>query len=119
MSGKFYPDGKAQVVMVAGHMHTLGTHLTIERKNAQGTTVLLDIPAWDFHWQGSYLLANPIEIAATDALTIRCVYENTLEQRQASHWTPTPIVDIRWGEGTHDEMCIGYVTVVNRPPVRN
>jgi len=119
MSGKFYPDARAQVVMVAGHMHTLGTHLTIERKNAQGTTVLLDIPAWDFHWQGSYLLAQPISIAATDTLTIRCTYENTLEQRQASHWTPTPIVDIQWGEGTHDEMCIGYVTVVNRPPVAN
>jgi mono/diheme cytochrome c family protein len=117
VGGKFYADGQAQILMVAGHMHTLGTHLTIERKNSQGTSVLLDIPAWDFHWQGSYLLAKPIVLAATDQLTIRCIYENTVAQREANEWEPGAVENIQWGEGTHDEMCIGYVTVVNKPPV--
>jgi hypothetical protein len=113
--GKFYPDGDAQVVAVAGHMHTLGTRITIERRNAQGMTVLLDIPHWHFHWQGSYQLAQPISVRADDQLTVRCVYDNTAERR-AHEGLSTPVVDVRWGEGTEDEMCIGYLTVVDRNP---
>ncbi|HEY0712297.1 MAG TPA: hypothetical protein VGF45_06470 [Polyangia bacterium] len=113
--GRFYPDGDAHVVAVAGHMHTLGKRITLERKNAQGTTVLLDIPAWHFHWQGSYQLVQPITIAADDELTIRCIYDNTAAQR-AHQGSTAPVVDVRWGEGTEDEMCIGYVTVVDRKP---
>ena len=113
--GRFYPDGEAQVVAVAGHMHTLGTRITIERRNAAGTTVLLDIPHWHFHWQGSYQLIQPIAIRADDELTVRCIYDNTAERR-AHEGVNSPVVDVRWGEGTEDEMCIGYVTVVDRMP---
>jgi mono/diheme cytochrome c family protein len=112
---KFYPDGDAYLLAVAGHMHTLGTHITLERRNAAGTTVLLDIPAWDFHWQGSYQLVEPIVLHADDQLTIRCVYDNTAARR-AAQGNNTPVVDVHWGEGTADEMCLGYLTVVDRKP---
>jgi hypothetical protein len=115
MLGRFYPDGEAHVVAVAGHMHTLGTRITIERRNAQGMTVLLDIPHWHFHWQGSYQLAQPIPVHADDQLTVRCVYDNTAEHR-AHEGVTSPVVDVTWGEGTEDEMCIGYVVVVDRKP---
>jgi hypothetical protein len=113
--GKFYPDGQASIVAVAGHMHLLGTHITLERTNAGGKTTLLDIPAWDFHWQGSYQLATPLSLAADDQLTVRCVYDNTMERRAQEGYTGPP-GPVHWGEGTQDEMCIGYVTVVNRAP---
>jgi hypothetical protein len=113
--GRFYPDGEAYLVAVAGHMHTLGTRITLEGRNAQGMTVLLDIPRWEFHWQGSYQLAEPIAIHADDQLTVRCTYDNTA-QRRADEGSTSPVVDVRWGEGTADEMCIGYLTVVDRKP---
>lgn len=113
--GKFYPDGDAQIVAVAGHMHTLGTRITVERKNAQGITTLLDIPHWHFHWQGSYQLVKPIALLADDELTVRCTYDNTAERR-AHEGVQSPVTEVRWGEGTEDEMCIGYVTVVDRMP---
>ena len=113
--GRFYPDGEASLLAIAGHMHLLGTRLTLERTNASGTTTLLDIPAWDFHWQGSYQLATPIPIRADDQLTIRCVYDNTAERR-AEEGYPGPVGDVHWGEGTEDEMCIGYLTVADRAP---
>jgi hypothetical protein len=78
-------------------------------------TVLLDIPHWHFHWQGSYQLAEPIVLRADDELTVRCTYDNTAERR-AHEGVSSPVVDVRWGEGTEDEMCIGYVTVVDRRP---
>ena len=114
--GKFYADGDAYVMMVAGHMHTLGTHIAIERRNAQGVTTLLDIPAWDFHWQGSYLLAQPLVIHADDQLAVRCTYDNTAEQREANGWAPGAVTDVHWGEGTHDEMCLASVVVVDQAP---
>jgi len=114
-AGSFYPDGEAHIVSVAGHMHTLGTQITIERTDAQGTTALLDIPRWDFHWQGSYQLQQPIALRADDQLTVRCTYDNTAERR-AEQGSTSPVVDVGWGEGTADEMCIGYVVVVNRKP---
>jgi mono/diheme cytochrome c family protein len=114
--GRFYPDGDAQVVAVAGHMHTLGTRITLERRNGQETTVLLDIPHWHFHWQGSYQLVKPITVKADDQLTVRCVYDNTAERR-AHEGVSSPVVDVGWGEGTEDEMCIGYVVVVDRMPM--
>jgi len=110
--GKFYPDGEASLLAIAGHMHLLGTHITLERTNTSGTTTLLDIPAWDFHWQGSYQLATPIPIHADDQLTIRCSYDNTAERRAEEGYVG-PIADVHWGEGTQDEMCIGYLTVVD------
>jgi hypothetical protein len=113
--GKFYPDGEAQILAVAGHMHTLGTHITLERKSAQGLTTLLDIPHWHFHWQGSYQLVEPIALRADDELTVRCTYDNTAARR-TSEGVSSPVADVRWGEGTEDEMCIGYVTVVDRKP---
>jgi hypothetical protein len=113
--GKFYPDGEAWLVAIAGHMHLLGTHITVERTNATGKATLLDIPAWDFHWQGSYQLATPISIRGDDQLTIRCIYDNT-EERRAEEGYVGPIADVHWGEGTQDEMCIGYVTVVDQLP---
>jgi hypothetical protein len=113
--GKFYPDGEASLLAVAGHMHLLGTHITLERTNASGSATLLDIPAWDFHWQGSYQLATPIAIRADDQLTIRCVYDNTAERRAKEGYIG-PIADVHWGEGTEDEMCIGYLTVADQAP---
>jgi hypothetical protein len=110
--GRFYPDGEASLLAIAGHMHLLGTRITLERTNASGLTTLLDIPAWDFHWQGSYQLATPIAIRADDQLTIRCVYDNTAARR-AEEGFVGPIADVHWGEGTQDEMCIGYLTVVD------
>lgn len=112
---RFYPDGNAYVLGVAGHMHTLGTQLVLERTRGGVITTLLDIPAWDFHWQGSYKLVEAIDILPTDTLTVRCVYDNTVEQR-AKVGSTTPMADIHWGEGTGDEMCIGYLMVVDERP---
>ena len=102
--GRFYPDGDGYLVGVAGHMHTLGTRIEITRTNLSGTQTLLDIPAWDFHWQGFYQLVTPIQLAPTDLLTVRCTYDNPGASA------------VTWGEGTSDEMCIGYLQVVDNAP---
>jgi hypothetical protein len=64
-------------------------------------TCLLDIPAWNFHWQGGYQLKEPITFNPGDKMFVQCNFDNT---------TMSPV---EWGEGTGDEMCLGvfYYTV--------
>ena len=43
------------------HMHELGTSQTSTMRHADGTeSCLLDIPDWDFNWQGAYKLVEPV-----------------------------------------------------------
>jgi ribosomal protein L11 methylase PrmA len=76
--------------------------------------VLLDIPAWSFHWQGAYQYVTPIQIDNTDTLTIRCEHDNSNENRLALGLTPG--VAVTFGEGSTDEMCLGSIQMVDRLP---
>jgi mono/diheme cytochrome c family protein len=109
-----FPSGKGYALGAGGHMHLVGRRITITRTNASGDAVLLDIPAWSFHWQGQYEYKTPIELANSDTLTIRCEYDNSNAHRLALGLLPnTPVT---WGEGTQDEMCLASVQMVDRLP---
>lgn len=112
--GKFYPDGDGYILTVSGHMHLLGRSFSITVTSADGARKVLDIPGWDFHWQGSYELAEPIKLKADDKLSIRCEYDNSEAHRMAQGLGPP--VDVKWGEGTGDEMCLGSLGVVDNLP---
>jgi hypothetical protein len=97
-------DGLA--VDVIGHMHTRGTSLRIEANpGTPDAKILLDIPEWDFHWQGTYQYVTPIPLKAGDVLRTTCTWDNSRDSK------PRYIV---WGEGTDDEMCLAAVTIA--PP---
>lgn len=80
------------------HMHTRGkkARLAIERQSGNEECVL-SIPKWDFHWQMTYELEKPKVFQPGDSLTISCTWDND---------TPN---ELRWGEGTGDEMCLGLI----------
>ncbi len=80
------------------HMHTLGESgsLTLQRDGTDNEC-LLDIPRWDFHWQRGYQFTDPVEVVPGDQLEIRCTWDNTTDS------------EITWGEGTSDEMCLGFI----------
>lgn len=97
------PDEPLVIHRVGLHMHLLGRRslLTIER--ASGTeSCVMDIPDWDFHWQGSYALSEPLVVAPDDQLRLACEWDNSAPDA----------VNVGWGEGTSDEMCLTgmYVT---------
>jgi len=98
---RFYPDGDAFIVGVGAHMHVKGRRI---RVLANGQTVL-EIPRWNFHWQGGYQLVTPIRVTPADTFTIECTYDN-----------PGTTM-ITWGEGTEDEMCLASLQVVDRDPL--
>ena len=81
----------ATVWGVLPHMHTRGRRIRVE---ADGKC-LLEIPDWDFHWQGLYFFAEPVRLGANGVSRVTCSWDNATEQ---------PLV---WGETTDKEMCVG------------
>jgi hypothetical protein len=94
--------GNATIWAVAPHMHLLGRRALIEVEHDNGdTTCLVDIPDWDFDWQQFYFFDSPtgIPLEAGDRVKLSCTWDNDT------------MTEVRWGDGTEDEMCISYAFV--------
>jgi hypothetical protein len=97
---------------VVSHMHIRGiaTKVTLN-PDTPDTKILLDIPHWDFNWQGEFWYKEPIPVKQGDKLRISCTYDNS---------GPIPGPDkkplepryLTWGEGTTDEMCLARVMFI-------
>ncbi len=105
---------------VGMHMHQLGKSGRIEVRRAGAgtgptTQCMLDIPRWDFSWQTSYLLreAQPFTLGA-DRLFVECHFDNSAENQPIVGGQKLPTRDVSWGNGSRDEMCIGYVLLTER-----
>ncbi len=97
--------------VAAGHMHLLGSSITIElNPGTDRARVLLDIPRWDFHWQNGYALKRPVRARVGDVVRVTCRHDvgKRASGRQGIPKTPRYIL---WGEGTTDEMCLGLLQV--------
>jgi hypothetical protein len=98
------------------HMHYVGRDMKIEVQRA-GTLdeCLVQTPAWDFNWQRLYYYDTPIErtptVNAGDVISMRCTYDNSMDnvfvrEALAARGETAPL-DVRLGEETLDEMCLG------------
>lgn len=95
----------ATVIAVAPHMHMLGKKMIVYEHLGTDTTKLINIPAWDFHWQGAYFFRNPLKMR--NAATIRCeaFYDNTSNNPNNPNSPPKLVTA---GEGTTEEMLLVY-----------
>jgi hypothetical protein len=93
---------------VAPHMHLLGTSTRAYAIDSDGNeTCLIDIPKWDFSWQGFYSTVEPIRLKRGSTVVVECTFDNSPEN-QPDGRAPQ---DVTWGDGTYDEMCITYFVV--------
>lgn len=94
------------------HMHMLGTkfNITVD-PGEEDEMCLIDIPNWDFDWQGFYMYEEPMVIPSYAEVEMYCEYDNSADN-QAPGRTPQ---DVYWGDGTYDEMCLGVI-VAELPP---
>ena len=104
-------DRPTTIHAVAGHMHLLGRSIRVElNPGTARARVLLEIPRWDFHWQATYALAQPVTAAPGDVLRVSCRHDPELRARVAPPGARAPRYTL-WGEGTADEMCLGVLQV--------
>lgn len=95
------------VLGVAPHMHLRGRSARIEALDVTDPAAcLLEVPRWDFHHQEAYWLEKGIRVSRA-ALT--CKWDNRPEAQPLTGGRRRPVKELRWGEGTDDEMCLAFL----------
>ena len=114
----FYAEYKinanATVTAVFPHMHLIGRSIKAYFVSpAKDTTWLVDIPEWDFHWQGFYGFQKPIYVPAGSTLYGEATYDNTTANPNNPN---NPPITVNQGEGTADEMFLIYFNFTGYQP---
>jgi hypothetical protein len=111
-NGLIASNQAVKIHMTSLHQHLLGTKNKLWIKHADGTnTCLLDIPQWDFHWQRNYQLQRAKVLRPGDQLMLSCTWDNSAEHQPVLGGIKQQSRDVKWGENTTDEMCLGVVYV--------
>ena len=96
----------ATIVAFFPHMHLRGKAFRYEAILPNGETqMLLDIPRYDFNWQLSYRLAEPVTLPGGSTIRATAWFDNSTKNPANPDATRT----VRWGPQTYDEMMIGYI----------
>ena len=90
------------LLSLSPHMHYLGTSWKVWLERPNGEIVnLVEIPEWDFNWQGDYYFRRMIVAPAGSKVIAEATYDNSAENPYNPH-NPPQIVT--WGDFTGDEM---------------
>ncbi len=88
------------------HMHFRGKDFTYTLVYPDGKReVLLSVPRWDFNWQLTYFLKQPVLAPKGSKLLCVAHYDNSTGNK----FNPDPTKLVRWGPQTWEEMMIGYL----------
>jgi hypothetical protein len=96
------------------HMHLRGKSFEYDLIAPDGRRrLLLRIPHYDFYWQLSYRLAEPLALKAGTTLEAIATFDNS---KNNPH-NPDPDSAVSWGEQTWAEMMVGFFDVAVDPSV--
>jgi hypothetical protein len=97
-------DQPAIIYSLFPHAHYRGVETRFDVHLPDGTVEpLLHIPRYDFNWQHTYTLAEPVKVPAGSRLVHRSVYDNSA----ANPANPDPARSVSWGLQSKDEMLYG------------
>jgi peroxiredoxin len=96
------------------HMHLRGKSFEYRATFPDGTKeILLSVPAYDFGWQSSYVLAAPKAMPKGTRIDCEAHFDNSA----ANPSNPDPKRAVTWGDQTFEEMMIGYIDFIEDAPV--
>jgi hypothetical protein len=90
-----------QVYGLLPHMHKRGRTMTIDFETNAGMACGARVDRWDFNWQQSFFLEQPLTVGIDDSMHVTCNW-NTMQDT----------APIAGGFGTKDEMCLVGLYVV-------
>ena len=67
------------------------------------------VDPYDFSWQWTYSYIEPLELQAGDRIDMTCTFDNSAENQPTVDGEQQEPRDVRYGDGTTDEMCIHYL----------
>jgi peroxiredoxin len=109
---------EAKIYQLMPHMHVRGKDFLYELKRPDGQTqVLLLVPQFDFNWQNTYRLEQPVIVPKGSTLHCVAHFDNSKDNPS----NPNPNKIVRWGDQTWEEMMIGWMTLAwtEDKPVRH
>lgn len=101
-----------EVMRVLPHTHYLGKELRAWATLPDGTQQwLLNIPAWDFNWQGDYAYQKPVALPKGATIHMSYAFDNSTNNPvNPSH----PPRAVRYGVNSEDEMAELWLQVLTR-----
>jgi mono/diheme cytochrome c family protein len=113
----------SHLISVTPHMHWLGKDFLLTATPPGGKPfTLIRVDDWDFNWQGGYDFEAPVALPKGTRIDMVAHFDNSAKNPANPN---SPPKDVRWGEQTTDEMCIGFLQLTlddehrrNLPPPR-
>jgi peroxiredoxin len=114
---KWHEEQAEQTLKADAIIYTLHPHAHYRGKASRfvayypdgKTQTLLNIPAYDFNWQGTYELIEPMRMPAGTRIVYSQWYDNSTQNKA----NPDANRDVTWGEQTWDEMIFGVIRYRN------
>jgi peroxiredoxin len=114
---KWHEEQAEQTLKADAIIYTLHPHAHYRGKASRfvayypdgKTQTLLNIPAYDFNWQGTYELIEPLRMPAGTRIVYSQWYDNSMQNKA----NPDPNREVTWGEQTWDEMIFGVIRYRN------
>ncbi len=102
------------LLSVQPHMHLRGAAMEVKAFFPDGkSTVLINVPKFDFNWQTTYVLSDPLPLPAGTRLESRAVFNNSANNA----FNPNPAAEVHWGDQTSDEMHIAFLELILDPAI--
>ena len=106
---KYRSEQDELLLKMSPHMHLRGKAFRFEAMYPDDSReVLLNVPAYDFNWQLSYLLAKPKLLPRGTRIVCTAQFDNS----EGNLANPDPDAEVRWGQQSWDEMMIGFFDVI-------
>ncbi|HEY8460875.1 MAG TPA: hypothetical protein VIM99_10875, partial [Blastocatellia bacterium] len=88
------------------HMHLRGKSYAMRLTYPDGRQeTALEVPRYDFNWQRTYVLNEPIRVPKGTKVDFIGTYDNSPKNK----FNPDPSRNVKWGEKTTDEMMQGRI----------
>jgi len=101
---------------VMPHMHMLGREVKVTLTPAGGKpATLVAIKDWEYNWQETYFLKEPIALKPGTRLAVEAIYDNS-DKNPNNPFSPPRWV--KFGEQTTDEMCYIFFGATSETPGR-
>lgn len=110
LSAQYPPNNGLPVpisaLSVFPHMHLLGESIKSFATGPTNDTIkFINVPHWDFHWQGFYTFTHLQHIPVGYTIKGQAVYNNTVNNINNPN---SPPINVQFGESTTDEMFLVY-----------
>ncbi|MFO1065180.1 MAG: redoxin domain-containing protein [Pirellulales bacterium] len=105
-----------KLLSITPHMHVRGKSFRMTSSAGENTRTLLDVPHYDFNWQHTYELKEPLDLDSIERLDFDVTFDNS----DKNPFNPDPNEFVVWGDQTWEEMAVVFLGVarpidVNHP----